>query len=317
MTSRSTDTCDLGNELLRFCKTEKQAEAVRLVHIEGLTKTQAARELGIDVTSVRDRLKQVEAHREIYEMNNRNLPQRREPSRRPASVGPSRVGIIGDTHLPYELDGYLDFCVETFDRYGVDTVVHIGDMFDNHSLSFHDSEPMLHNVMGEYESAFERAQDWYEAFPEATLVMGNHDRIPARQLRKLGMEPSIYMRPIEDLFGMPEGWQVVDQIEIDDVLYHHGETAGGINGFRKDAETRMRCTVSGHNHSNAGISATATDQELVWGLAVGCGVNHEHMAFAYGKHFAKKPIVACGLVIEGEPHIEYMNLGSKVRRVYG
>jgi hypothetical protein len=188
-------------------------------------------------------------------------------------------------------------------------------MFDNHSLSFHDSEPMLHNVLGEYESAFERAQDWYEAFPEATLIMGNHDRIPARQLRKLGMEPSIYMRPIEELFGMPPGWQVVDQIEIDNVLYHHGETSGGINGFRKDAETRMRCTVSGHNHSNAGISATATDQELVWGLAVGCGVNQKHMAFAYGRNFAKKPIVSCGLVIEGEPHIEYMNLGSKVRRV--
>jgi predicted phosphodiesterase len=226
----------------------------------------------------------------------------------------SRVGIIGDTHLPFELEGYLDFCIETFEAWGVDTVVHIGDMFDNHSLSFHDSEPMLHNVLGEYESAYKRAADWYEAFPEATLIVGNHDRIPARQLRKLGMEPSIFMRPIEELFGMPEGWAVADQIEIDDVLYHHGETAGGVNGFRKDAEKRMRCTVSGHNHSNAGISATATDQELVWGMGVGCGVDHKHMAFAYGKHFANKPIIACGVVVEGEPHIEYMNLGSKVRR---
>jgi predicted phosphodiesterase len=228
-----------------------------------------------------------------------------------------RVGIIGDTHLPYELDGYLEFCQETFDRHGVDTVIHIGDFVDNHSLSFHDSEPMLHNVMGEYESAFERAQDWYEAFPVATLIMGNHDRIPARQMAKLGMAPSIYMKPIEDLLGMPAGWTVANQVEIDNVLYHHGETAGGINGFRKDAEQRMRCTVSGHNHSNAGISATATDQELVWGLAVGCGVNQKHMAFAYGKNFAKKPIISCGVVIDGVPQIEYMNLGSKIRRQYG
>jgi hypothetical protein len=187
-------------------------------------------------------------------------------------------------------------------------------MFDNHSLSFHDSEPMLHNVLGEYESAYARAKDWYDAFPEATLIMGNHDRIPARQLKKLGMEPSIFMKPMEELFGLPETWTVTDQVEIDGVLYHHGETAGGVNGFRKDAEKRMRCTVSGHNHSNAGISATATDQELVWGMGVGCGVDHRHMAFAYGKNFANKPIIACGVVIEGEPHIEYMNLGSKVRR---
>jgi len=307
MTYESTATCD-GHELLRFCNTLKQEEAVTLVYIEGLSKAAAARELGIDPKSLRERLEQVENRAAKVRIS--------QPRRyRQAADGPSRVGIIGDTHLPYELSGYLEFCVETFDRYGVDTVVHIGDFIDHHSLSFHDSEPTLHNVMGEYESAYERAQDWYEAFPELTLIMGNHDRIPARQLRKLGMEPSIYMRPIEELLGMPEGWQVVDQVEIDGVLYHHGETAGGINGFRKDAETRMRCTVSGHNHSNAGISATATDQELVWGLAVGCGVNHEHLAFAYGKHFAKKPIIACGVVIDGEPRIEYMSLGSKVRRI--
>ena len=304
------DRSKSGDDLLQYCNTLKQEQAVTLVYIEGMTKAAAARELGIDRKSLKERLEQVE--RRAGRMSE---AVSRARTYRPEKSGPSRVGIIGDTHLPYELDGYLEFCQETFDRCDVDTVIHIGDMFDNHSLSFHDSEPMLHNVMGEYESALERAHGWYEAFPEATLIMGNHDRIPARQLRKLGMEPSIYMRPIEDLFGMPEGWTVADSVVIDNVLYHHGETSGGINGFRKDAEQRMRCTVSGHNHSNAGISATATDQELVWGLAVGCGVNHEHMAFAYGKNFAKKPIVACGVVIEGEPHIEYMSLGSKVRRI--
>ena len=307
---KSTDISE-ARELLKHCRTIKQEEAVTLVYIEGLTKAAAARELGIDRKSLKERLEQVERRAQRGQVAESVSSGR---TLNPEKSGPSRVGVIGDTHLPFELDGYLDFCQETFDKWDVDTVIHIGDMFDNHSLSFHDSEPMLHNVMGEYESAFERASDWYEAFPEATLIMGNHDRIPARQLRKLGMEPSIYMRPIEELFGMPKGWSVADSVVIDDVLYHHGETATGVNGFRKDAEQRMRCTVSGHNHSNAGISATATDQELVWGLAVGCGVNHEHMAFAYGRNFAKKPIVACGVVIEGEPHVEYMNLGSKVRR---
>ena len=307
---KSTDISE-ARELLKHCRTIKQEEAVTLVYIEGLTKAAAARELGIDRKSLKERLEQVERRAQRGQVAESVSSGR---TLKPAKSGPSRVGVIGDTHLPFELDGYLEFCQETFDKWDVDTVIHIGDMFDNHSLSFHDSEPMLHNVMGEYESAFERASDWYEAFPEATLIMGNHDRIPARQLRKLGMEPSIYMRPIEELFGMPKGWSVADSVVIDDVLYHHGETATGVNGFRKDAEQRMRCTVSGHNHSNAGISATATDQELVWGLAVGCGVNHEHMAFAYGRNFAKKPIVACGVVIEGEPHVEYMNLGSKVRR---
>ena len=287
--------------LLNYCVTEKQREAVELVYVEGLTKADAARAIGIDRKSLKERLEQVERR------------AARDGGTKASSKLGSRVGIIGDTHLPYELDGYLEFCQETFEKHGVDRVVHVGDLVDNHSLSFHDSEPMLHNVTGEYESAYERLQDWYEAFPEATLIMGNHDRIPARQMAKLGMAPSIYMKPIEELLGMP--WDVVDHVEIDGVLYHHGETAGGVNGFRKDCEQRMRCTVSGHNHSNAGISATATDEQLVWGLAVGCGVNQKHMAFAYGRNFAKKPIISCGVVIDGEPHIEYMDLGSKVRRL--
>jgi predicted phosphodiesterase len=301
--SQSMSLAD-GDDLLKHCNTLKQEEAVTLVYIEGMSRRAAARQLGIDEKSIRERLQQVERRAGSY---------RRSSS--PASNGGSRVGIIGDTHLPYELDGYLEFCQETFERHGVDTVIHAGDLVDNHSLSFHDSEPMLHNVTGEYESAYERLQDWYEAFPVATLIMGNHDRIPARQMAKLGMAPTIYMKPIEELLGMPEGWTVADSVEIDEVIYHHGETAGGVNGFRKDCEQRMRCTVSGHNHSNAGISATATDQELVWGMAVGCGVNQKHMAFAYGKHFAKKPIISCGVVINGEPHIEYMDLGKKVRRI--
>lgn len=227
----------------------------------------------------------------------------------------SIVGIIGDTHVPYTLKGYREFCEATFEGYGVDTVIHIGDLVDNHGLTFHEREPLLHNATGELQDAREALQEWYRAFPYLTLIQGNHDRLPARQLQKLGMAPSIYLRPLEEVYDMPKGWQVVDDVMIDDVLYHHGETALGVNGFRKDAESRMCSTVSGHNHSNAGISATATSQELVWGLAVGCGVNMKHMAFAYGRHFTRKPVIACGVVYHGQPVIEYMDLGRRIRRV--
>ena len=97
------------------------------------------------------------------------------------------VGIIGDTHLPYEHAGYLDFVLDTFARHGVDKVVHIGDFIDHHALSFHESEPMLQGVTGEWESVLKAAQPWYEAFPKVILIEGNHDRLPARQLRKIGM----------------------------------------------------------------------------------------------------------------------------------
>lgn len=222
------------------------------------------------------------------------------------------VGIIGDTHIPYELDGYLEFCKETFEAYGVDRVVHIGDLIDHHALSFHDSEPALKGANGEYIDAIERLKPWYKAFPKLEICNGNHDLIPARQLKKMGMDCEIWMRPLEEIYKMPKGWKIVDTVTIDGVLYHHGYTANGANGFRNDAIKRMCRTVTGHAHGNAGVSATASDHRLVWGLAVGCGIDNTKMAFVYGKHFLQKPIISCGIVIEGiTPIVEFMDLGEE------
>ena len=223
----------------------------------------------------------------------------------------SRVGIIGDTHIPYELDGYLEFCQETFEAWDCDTIVHIGDLIDHHALSFHDSEPLLKGAYGELMDAREKLQTWYEAFPQLTICNGNHDLIPARQLKKIGMEAEVWMRPLKEIYDMPDGWDIVDTITIDGVLYHHGYTANGANGFRNDAIKRMCRTVSGHCHGNAGVSATASHHRLVWGMAVGCGVDVDSMAMAYGKHFLQKPIISCGVVIDGiTPVVEFMDRGE-------
>ena len=116
--------------------------------------------------------------------------------------------------------------------------------------------------------------------------------------------------PIRDIYEFPKGWDIVDDIKIDGVLYHHGYTSNGVNGFRNDAKNRMCSTVSGHIHGNAGISATASDHRLVWGMAVGCGIDNKSMAMVYGKHFKSKPILSCGIVIEGAPYVEFMDLGE-------
>lgn len=223
----------------------------------------------------------------------------------------SRIGIIGDTHLPYELADYREWCKDVFDQWDCDTYIHIGDIIDHHALSFHDSEPTLKGAHGELIDARERLQPWYDTFPELTITGGNHDLIPARQLKKVGLDPDVWMRPLKEVYEMPESWNVVDTHTQDGVLFHHGYTANGVNGFRNDCQRRMCRTVTGHCHSNAGISASASDHRLVWGMAVGCGVDNESMAFAYGKHFLAKPIIACGVVINGEPHIEYKDLGEK------
>ena len=52
----------------------------------------------------------------------------------------SRVLVIGDTHFPFDLPTYLDFLVDTYERYNCNRVVHIGDCVDFHALSYHESD---------------------------------------------------------------------------------------------------------------------------------------------------------------------------------
>tara|TARA_R110000744_G_scaffold113959_3_gene213202 strand:+ start:4627 stop:5475 length:849 start_codon:yes stop_codon:yes gene_type:complete len=223
------------------------------------------------------------------------------------------VGIIGDSHLPYEHKDYLQFCIDTFKSYGVNRVIHIGDLIDNHGLSFHDNEPSLLGSTGERNLVLDQLEPWFEAFPDLTLIQGNHDMMANRKAVKMGIDPTIYMRPLGDVYNFPKGWDIENQLVINGVMYHHGETALGLNGFRNDAQKRMMNTVTGHCHSNFGVSYTATDHRMVYGLAVGCGVDNDSMAFAYGKNFKQKPILGCGIVANNGklPISVPMDLGEK------
>lgn len=223
------------------------------------------------------------------------------------------VGIIGDTHIPYVHRKYLSHCRETFEAHGVTRVIHIGDLIDHHALSFHDSEPVLQGAKGERIDARRALEPWYEAFPKMEIIVGNHDRIPARQLKRVGMDPEVYLRTASEIYGFPPGWVEREYVFSNGVHYHHGETAVADFGYGKDARARMCNTVSGHAHGNFGVSYTATDHRLVFGMGVGCGIDVRSMAFAYGKHFRRKPIVGCGVVLDDGrlPVCFPLNLGSK------
>jgi hypothetical protein len=43
-------------------------------------------------------------------------------------------------------------------------------------------------------------------------------------------------------------------------------------------------------------------------MNVGCGVDVKHIAMDYGSNCLKKPIVSCGVVIDGHPYLELMDL---------
>lgn len=224
---------------------------------------------------------------------------------------PRIVGIIGDTHEPFTHKDYRDFCNETFNKYKVERIVHIGDEIDNHAISFHDSDPNGMSAESEAVKAQEAMDKWYRAFPEVSVIIGNHTALPFRQANAAGL-PKRFIKTYEEAWQAPKGWKWHNEIEIDHVKYVHGMGCSGQNGAINLAIRSRQSTVIGHIHSFAGVNYHANNNDLIFGMNTGCGIDVHAYAFEYAKPFVNKPTLGCGIVIEGQEAIFVpMKLGKK------
>lgn len=204
------------------------------------------------------------------------------------------VLVIGDTHIPFEKKGYLEFCKRIERECDCSEVVHIGDLVDNHSISYHEHDPDGWNPAQEMEQSDKILKKWFNAFPEVKLCRGNHDCLVDRKGKTVGL-PSRCFRQFRDMWRLPDCWVDDFQFNIDGVLYTHG-TRIGKNAHLLTAQDNAMSTVMGHSHSFAGVAYWANERQLMFGMNVGCGVDRRSYAMDYGKGFSTKPIISCGVV---------------------
>jgi hypothetical protein len=69
-----------------------------------------------------------------------------------------------------------------------------------------------------------------------------------------------------------------------------------INAARENRQS----TVIGHLHTVCNVRYLASYKDLIFGVSVGCGIDHEKYAFAYGKQNTRKPVVACAVILDGK-----------------
>lgn len=206
------------------------------------------------------------------------------------------IGVIGDTHEPFCKKGYREFCIETFKTFGVTDVVHIGDEVDNAAISYHEKQTAMPNADTEMEQAMQAMKGWYSAFPDVKVCVGNHSALPFRQATSAGI-PAKMLKSYADIWEAPKGWDWQLDFDIDNVLYTH-IIPSGAGGALKMAMKQRQSTVGGHCHAFGGVNYSASYRDMIFGLNVGCGVDNDHMAFAYGKNFPNKPTLGCGIVLE-------------------
>ena len=211
----------------------------------------------------------------------------------------NRVLVVGDLHAPFTLDGYLDHCVNTYRNFNCNAVVFIGDIIDNHYASYHETDPDGLSGGDELTLAVKQIAPWYEAFPNATVIVGNHDRMIQRKAFSSSV-PKEWIKPYNEVIGTP-GWEWKDRHVIDDVQYIHGE--GGTARTRCRAD--LMSTVQGHLHTQCYTDWVVGAKFKVFGMQVGCGIDFSSYAMAYAKR-GKKPAIGCGVIIGGKSALNIM-----------
>jgi predicted phosphodiesterase len=207
------------------------------------------------------------------------------------------VGTVGDLHEPFTHPQYLDFCRDTFKQWRVDRVVVIGDVVDSHALGFWEHDPDGRSAKDETDLAKLGIKRWKRAFKDALVCIGNHDARYMRLARKAGI-PVQFMRDYADVFDTPR-WEWAYSHEIDGVLYEHGTNSSGKFAAFNRAINKRQSVVMGHTHTTAGCLYHTNENDRIFGLQVGCGIDCSAYAFAYGKDFAVRPALGCGIVVDG------------------
>jgi predicted phosphodiesterase len=231
-------------------------------------------------------------------------------------VNKENVLIIPDTHIPFELKGVLEFCLDVQKKYQCGTVVHIGDLVDNHSISYHEHDPNGLSPADEMREADKHLIAWFKAFPELSLTLGNHDKLVDRKSKTSGL-PDRAFKQFREIWNLPTKWKTGFDFEFYNVRYQHGTGFSGLRGHALAAESNRQSTVIGHLHSIAGIEWSANPRDCIFGMCVGSGVDRKSLAFDYGKDYKRKPVISCGVVLEGGryPLIVPMALGQRLKLI--
>jgi|TARA_R110002072_G_scaffold6464_15_gene37934 predicted phosphodiesterase len=206
-----------------------------------------------------------------------------------------RILVIGDIHAPFELDGYLEFCQETYSKYLCNQVIYIGDIIDNHYTSYHETSSDAMGGLDELEYAIRAVKRWSDAFPVADVLIGNHDRLVMRKAQTSDI-PSAWIKSYNEVLGT--NWNWTERIVYDNVQFIHGEGGTASTKSKND----MMSTVQGHIHTQCYTMWSVGRNFKVFGMQVGCGVDGSSYATAYAKNF-KKQAIGCGVVLGGHTAI--------------
>jgi len=195
-----------------------------------------------------------------------------------------RILVVGDLHCPFDHPKYLKHAVETYGKYNCTRVVFIGDIIDSHASSYHESDPDGLSAGDELKQAKKNVAKWYNAFPDADVIIGNHDRIVSRKAFTAGI-PKDWIKNYNDVLETPN-WRWTERLVIGDIQFVHGE--GGQASTK--AKNDLMSTVQGHIHTKMETHWFVGANYRIFSCQVGCGIDRDAYALSYAKSFKKQAL---------------------------
>lgn len=220
------------------------------------------------------------------------------------------IMIIPDQHIPFIVDGAIEFLESVYKKYNIDHVLCIGDVLDFYALSFWDKDPDGADVYNEMLKSTDQLLALVDLFPKMHITIGNHDERPYRSARKNGV-PDFMMRDYNEIIEKVTDYKAdfsnwywnFSYIINGTILAEHG-TKSGLKATYDRAKVVNMNVIHGHTHSYAGvlyINDGINPQR--WALNVGALINASEYAFRYGKRIEMKPTLGCAVIVDDVPQV--------------
>lgn len=206
----------------------------------------------------------------------------------------NNILVIGDLHIPFNHSQYLSFCINLQKKWNCGKVIFIGDILDFHASSFHESDMALPSAEYELEISKIEISKWYKAFPEAVILIGNHDRMVTRKLFNSQISAH-WQKSFNEVLEVPN-WKFLNEYEYNNIYFCHGE---GPEAAKTCLYKQMN-TVQGHQHSKCYVQYPA---ENIFAVQCPIGVNRKEQAFNYAKTDTKPWQIGATVILNSKTPI--------------
>lgn len=204
------------------------------------------------------------------------------------------------------------------DLYKPDKVINLGDETDQHCQSFHDTEmDCPYTESTELKEAKRYFSNFYDMFDSMDICESNHGSLFYRKAASARI-PRELLKTYQEILEAPDSFKWHKNIVVETpkglVNFSHGNYAPK-NPMRK-SQLRAMSQVQGHYHNDFAIEYWQNDLgENFFGMTCGCLIDDDSYAFLYNKSYIPRPMLGCGIIIDGIPALIPMVLDSDKRWV--